>query len=126
MKYVAWAVAAFLCVAGVTAIAAPGFVLSVRSFEASQIALLVIAGVRIAIGVVLIMSAPASRTPRVLQAAGAIVMLAGLATPFFGVERTRALLQWEASLGPALMRAGGVVAVALGGFLAFSLRPRRV
>src|SRR5262245_57027663 len=100
MKYLAWLVAAFMIAAGVAAITVPEAILSLRSLAATQGALLVFAALRIALGVVFIMTAPASRTPRTLQAAGAVVLLAGLATPLFGVERTKAVLAWEAAQGP--------------------------
>jgi hypothetical protein len=85
----------------------------------------VFAAVRVAIGVLLIMAAPRSRAPRTLQTAGAVLLLVGLATPLFGVERTRAVLDWEAARGPSLIRFGGTIAVVLGGLLAVALRPAR-
>jgi hypothetical protein len=123
MKYLAWLLAAFIVAAGVAGIVAPDTILRLRSLAATQSALLVFAVLRVTIGVVLIMAAPRSRAPRTLQAAGAAMLLIGLATPLFGVERTRAVLDWEASQGPSLIRLGGAVAVALGGLLAVTLRP---
>ena len=125
MKYFAWLLAAFVVTIGVAAIVAPDLILSLRSLAATQGALLVFGAVRVAIGVVLIMVAPASRAPRTLQAAGAVLLLAGLATPLFGVERTRAVLAWEAAQGPSLIRLGGVIVVVLGGLLTVALRPQR-
>ena len=125
MKYVAWLLAAFVVAAGVAGIVAPDTVLSLRSLAATQGALLVFAALRVAIGVLLIMAAPRSRAPRVLQAAGAVLLLVGLATPLFGVERTRAVLAWEAAQGSSLIRLGGAIAVALGGLLTVALRTPR-
>jgi len=62
--------------------------------------------------------------PRVLQVVGAIVLLAGLVTPLFGVERTKAVLAWEAAQGMVWLRIGGALAMAIGGFLTFALTPR--
>jgi hypothetical protein len=76
----------------------------------------------VAIGVLLVMVAPRSRAPRMLQVAGGVLLLAGLATPLFGVERTRAVLAWEAAQGPSLIRFGGAIVVTLGGLLAVTLR----
>src|SRR5436853_6440674 len=104
MKYLGWLVAALVIIVGAAAIVWPDSLSGLRSFAATQLGLLTIATVRIAIGVILIMSAPASRTPKVLQVFGAVALLAGLATPFFGVERTRAVLDWETAQGPALRR----------------------
>jgi hypothetical protein len=95
-----------------------------RWIAATQAGLLGIAVLRSAIGVVLIMAAPATRTPKALQVIGAVVLGAGLATPLFGVERTKAVLDWEAAQGPSLVRAVGAVGLAIGGFLAFALAPR--
>jgi len=125
MKYLSWLLVAFVVAAGVAAVVAPDMILSLRSLAATQGALLVFGALRVAIGVVLIMAAPASRAPRTLQAAGALLMLVGMVTPLFGVERTRAVLAWEAAQGPSLMRFGGAIAVAIGGLLAVALRPRR-
>ena len=60
-----------------------------------------------------------------LQAAGGLMLLAGMATPLFGVERTRAVLAWEAAQGPWLIRLTGVIVIALGGLLTIALRPRQ-
>jgi len=125
MKRVAWFLVAFIVAAGVAGVVAPDTILSLRSLAATQGALLVFAALRVTIGVVLVMVAPRSRAPRMLQAAGAVLLLAGLATPLFGVERTRAVLAWEAAQGPWLIRLSGAIVVALGCLLAVALRPQR-
>jgi len=125
MKYLAWLLAAFVVAAGVAGIVAPDAILRLRALAATQGALLVFAALRVAIGVLLIMAAPRSRAPRTLQTAGAVMLLVGLATPLFGVERTRAVLDWEAAQGTSLIRLGGAIVVVLGGLLTVALRPRR-
>lgn len=125
MKFLAWLLVVFVVAAGIAAIIAPDTILRLRSLAATQVALLVFAAVRVAVGVVLIMAAPRSRAPRTLQTAGAVLLLAGLATPLFGVERTRAVLDWEAAQGPSLIRFGGTIVVLLGGLLAVALRPAK-
>ena len=124
MKSLAWIVALFVIAVGATGIIAPDRLFSVGTLVATPAGLLVIAVIRIAIGIVLIMTAPASRMPRALQAVGAIVLLAGLVTPLFGVERTKAVLAWEAAQGMVWLRVGGALAVTIGGFLTFALTPR--
>jgi hypothetical protein len=124
MKYFAWLVALFVITAGLAGLVAPDRVMGLRWIAATQAGLLGIAVLRIAIGVVLIMTAPATRTPKALQVIGAVLLGAGLATPLFGVERTKAVLDWEVAQGPSLVRAGAVVALAIGGFFAFALAPR--
>ena len=49
------------------------------------------------------------------------MLVAGLATPLFGMERARAVLEWEASYGAALVRVGAALAMAIGGFVAFAV-----
>jgi uncharacterized membrane protein len=125
MKYLAWLVAAFVLAAGVAYIAVPDSVLGLRTFIATQLGLLVVSVIRVVIGVVLIMSAPSTRAPKLFQVAGAVLLGAGLATPLFGVERTKAVLDWEAMQGPLLIRALGVLVIAIGATLAFALTPRK-
>src|SRR4051812_2006016 len=100
MKVLAWLIAAFVVLAGLAELIAPDRVMGLRSLAGTQIGLLVIAVIRSAIGVVLIMAAPRTRAPKLLQVAGAVLLGAGLATPLFGVERTKAVLEWEAMQGP--------------------------
>jgi hypothetical protein len=48
-------------------------------------------------------------------------MVAGFATPLFGVDRTRAILDWEAAQGTALLRSVAVLLMAIGGSIAFAV-----
>ena len=125
MKYLAWLVALFVIAAGVAGIVAPDRLISLRWIAESQLGLLGIAVVRVTIGVVLIMVAPSTRAPKVLQVAGAVALFAGMATPLFGVERTKAVIDWEVAQGPQLIRAGAAVILAIGSFLAFALTPQK-
>jgi hypothetical protein len=125
MRYLALAVAAFLALVGITGVFAPDLLVAIGRYVVTPAGLYAIAVVRVAVGIVLIMAAPLSRAPRLLRALGALALLAGLMTPLFGVERTRAVLEWESAQGTALIRAGAAVAVVLGGFLAFAVSPVR-
>jgi len=80
--------------------------------------------VRIAMGLVLILAASISRWPRILRALGAVMCLQAIAANLFGIERARAIMEWEAMQGTALLRAGAVVALASGVFLAFAFTKR--
>ena len=124
MKYLAWLVALFVIAAGIAGIIAPDRLISLRWIAASQLGLLGIAVVRVTIGVVLIMSAPSTRAPKALQVAGAVMLFAGMVTPLFGVERSKAVIDWEVAQGPHFIRSVAAVIVALGSFLAFALVPR--
>jgi ribose/xylose/arabinose/galactoside ABC-type transport system permease subunit len=125
MRYPALLVAAFITVVGITGVFAPDRLFENGRYVATPGGLYAIAAIRLAVGVVLLLVAQRSRTPRLLRTLGAIVLVAGLATPLFGVERTRAILDWESTQGTGLIRAGAVLALALGGFLAFAVTPAR-
>jgi hypothetical protein len=125
MRFLARLVAIFIVIVGITGIVAPGTLLAIGQYVATPAGLYAIAAIRVTIGIVLIMVASRARAPRLLRALGAVVLLAGLLTPLFGVERTRAVLEWESTQGNALIRAGAVLALALGGFLAFAVAPAR-
>jgi hypothetical protein len=88
----------------------------------SPVGLYAIAVVRIAIGLVFVLAAPLSRAPRTLRVLGLIVIIAGLMTPWFGVARAQAVLNWLANAGPSLMRLDAVVGLAIGGFLVHVFR----
>jgi len=125
MRYLAWVVALLFAVAGIAGLIAPDWVMSLRWIAASQGGLLGIAVLRSAIGIVLIMAAPRSRAPKILQKFGALLLLAGMVTPLFGVARSKAVLDWEAAQGPMLVRAWALVVIVLSGALAFTMRPVR-
>jgi hypothetical protein len=73
--------------------------------------------------VVFLLAAPASRAPRTLRVLGLFVIIAGLTTPWFGVARSLAVLDWWASVGPSLRRLEAGMAVALGSLLVYVFRP---
>lgn len=125
MKTLTRLVALFVMVVGVTGIVAPERLIALRQYVITPSGLWAIAALRVGIGLVLISVARVSRAPRTLRALGAVVVVAGLVTPLFGVERSRAVLDWEATQGLALVRVGAGLALVLGGFIAFAVAPRR-
>ena len=77
--------------------------------------------VRIAMGLVLILAALSSRWPNTLRFLGGLMCLQALAANLFGIERARAIMEWEAMQGTAILRAGAVVALAASGFIVFAV-----
>jgi hypothetical protein len=65
--------------------------------------------------------APAARLPGTLRVIGALVLLVGLLTPFFGVERARLVLDWWVAQGTTFMRVWAVFPVAFGLFLIYAI-----
>jgi hypothetical protein len=125
MRIAALLVALFAIVGGVVRIVTPDSLMTIGRYVATPVGLYVIAAIRVAIGLVLMLVAPTSRVPRTLRVVGAVVLVAGLATPLFGVERTRAILDWESTQGTALTRVVAGLVLAIGGFIAFAVATGR-
>jgi hypothetical protein len=128
MRIAAWAVALLTIVIGVVGIVAPDTLTMARQhLVASPAVIFYVAGpIRIAMGLVLIVFAPRSKTPRILRAMGAIMALQGIVPLFIGIDRERMILEQEVMLGHAVLRFGAAVALASGCFIAFAATPGRI
>jgi hypothetical protein len=118
-------VALYVICAGVAGVVAPESVMALRRYVLTPAGLVAIASIRIAVGVLLIMVAPSSRVPRILRGLGGFLLLAGLVTPLFGVERARAVADWEAAQSLTLIRSVATLIAVLGVLLAFAVSGRR-
>ena len=78
--------------------AAPDLRLSLEGSLMTPAGLYAIAALRIVIGLLFVLAAPTSRAPRILRALGLVVIVAGLTTPWFGVARAQAVLNWLAAI----------------------------
>jgi hypothetical protein len=121
MRTTALLVALFAIVVGVAGLVSPDSLITVGRYVITPVGVYAIAILRVGIGLLLILVAPISRAPKTLRAFGAVVVVAGLSTPLVGVDRIRAILEWEAVQGPAFLRAAAVVALAAGGFITFAV-----
>ena len=83
-----------------------------RDYLATPFGLYLVGAFYVAIGLVLILFAPASRAPRTLRALGAVTLVRGIAAPLAGVDRALAVLQFEAMQPTVVLRVGAVVALA--------------
>ena len=110
---------------GVLGIAAPSVLIEYARLLQSTDALYVVAGLRILFGIVVFWAAPNSRTPRIFRTLGILIVIAGLLTPFVGVERSRAMMDWWSGRSSFFTRAALVAAVGFGLFIAYSATPRR-
>jgi hypothetical protein len=125
MRIVILLVALLVIVVGLVGVAYPDSLNALRrQYVATPFGPYAVGAVRVAIGLLLIRFAPASRMPKTLRVLGILVCIQGLvqgvAWPFVGLERGRAILEWEAA-HPALLRVGALIALATGGFLAFAV-----
>jgi len=110
---------------GVLGVLAPGALISLTAPWLTPTGLWLAGALRVGIGVVLLRVAPASRHPAVLRVLGVIVIVAGLATPLFGVERARMVVAWSVAQGSGFIRLWGLIALALGGYIVYAVVPPR-
>ena len=122
MQLLGLAIGALVILGSSISFAAPDLRLSLERSVITPVGLYVIAALRLGIGLVFVLAAPASRAPRTVRVLGLIVIIAGLITPWFGVARARAVLSWFASAGPVWMRIDAGVGLALGAFLVYVFR----
>ena len=119
----AMAVGFLIAAIGVLGIASPSILLELGRAMQSTGGLWLLGFIRIACGAILLWAAPNSRTPRILIGLGILIIIGGLATPFIGVERTKEMFNWWTSQGSLLARAWPMLAIGLGGFIAWVVTP---
>ena len=124
MKSLALVVAGVLAALGVAALVIPEVLIGIGQNMASTTGLYAAGTVRVGIGLVLMLAARESRAPGLLRAIGAVVLVAGVATPLVGVDASRARLDWEAA-HLTLFRLEGVMFIWLGWVIVSTIRPMR-
>jgi len=121
MRNAAMLVALSVVVVGIAGIVFPDSLTTVRRQHfATPVGLHAAAAVRVAMGLVLILVVEVSRAPKILRLLGAVVRAQGFAATLLGLDRARSILEWEV-MHPVLLRAGVMVALATGGFVAFAV-----
>jgi hypothetical protein len=108
-----------IVILGFVGVVAPGILVTIGLRSVTPAGLYVVAALRIIIGLVLLGASAASRTPRTLRVLGIVALAAGVMTPFLGVERARAIMNWLLAPGPVVMRLWALLAVAFGGFIIY-------
>jgi len=125
MRIAGLLLALFIIVVSMVGIVATDHAMTVRRLYYATPGRFYAAGaVRMAMGLVLILAASSSRWPRTVRVLGAVMCLQAIAANLFGLERARAIMEWEAMQGTAVLRAGAVLALASGSFLAFAFTKR--
>ena len=121
MRIAALLVALLTIIVGVVGVVSPDSGMTIRRLYFETPGRFYTAGaVRVAMGLVLILAALSSRWPWTLRIFGALMCLQAIAATLLGLERARAVMEWEEMQGDALLRAGAVVALATGAFIAFA------
>lgn len=126
MKLLAMAIGLIIGAFGLACAISPSLLQEFGRSLLTPTALYIVATLRIGIGVVLLRVARTSRMPKVLRVLGILIIIAGVITPFFEVERSRAVFDWWSSQEPSFMRFSAGVAAALGLFIVYAVTsPRR-
>lgn len=73
-----------------------------------------IAVLRIAVGVIFVVSASEARVPAVVRLLGVVFIAAGILIPLLGAARVRAWAAWWLERGGGFIRAWALVAILLG------------
>jgi hypothetical protein len=126
MKFLAFALGLCVAVIGVVALVMPSALLGIAEQIGTSSAFYIIGAIRVVAGLLLISAASASRAPRALRILGIVVLIAGVATALIGLlgmDRARAAIDWWLKQGPVVIRAAGVLLIAIGGFIAYACSP---
>jgi len=84
----------FIAALGIAGLSSPQRLLDLVTRVQSQLGLYFIAGLRLLMGVALLLAAPASRATPYLQVVGGLALISAVVTPFVGARRFQAILQW--------------------------------
>ncbi len=124
MSKLAMAVGLFYFALGVALGVSPEWFLSVVDWPSRQ-GLYIAAGIRVIVGLVLLLAASASRFPRVFRVIGAIALAGGLLLPFVPIEFWGEWMRWwtvdQLTLLRTILAASGTL---FGAFIAYASVPR--
>lgn len=81
---------------------------------------LVVFLIRLALGVLLILVAPATHFPLAMKVIGGLLIVSGVVVLLMGNFRAQRLLDWALRLGPSFVVGGGVVGILFGAFLIYA------
>jgi hypothetical protein len=124
MRLLAKCIGILAIAVGIIGVISPASLIAVSYHALTPVALYVVAALRIGIGLVLIGVASGARMPKTMRVLGTVILLAGLATPFVGIDRERAMLDWWAGDGILLLRLSRCLAIAIGALIVYAVNPR--
>jgi len=113
----------FMAALGIAGLLSPPRLLALVTRAQSQLGLYFIAGIRVLLGVVLLLAAPSSRAAPYLQILGGVALVSGMVTPFFGVRRFKVVLEWWRRQPPWFVRLWSVFVLLFGLSLVWAVLP---
>lgn len=115
----------FVATLGVAGMLSPQRLLALVTRAQSRMGLYSIAGLRLLVGLALLAVADDSRAPLYLKVLGALSLVSGVATPFVGLSRFEAILDWWRRRGPGFVRAWSGFVLLFGLSLIWAVFPLR-
>jgi hypothetical protein len=110
-----------IAVVGGVGVVAPSVLLEFGRSLQTPDTFYIVTGIRVIFGAMLVWVAAGSRMPIVVGIIGVLIIVAGLLGPWFGLERSQALLDLWSSRGAVFMRTWAAVAVMFGLFIAYAV-----
>jgi len=126
MKLLAFALGLCVAAIGVVGLIMPSALIGLAERVSTSTGFYIIGAIRVLAGILLISVASSSRAPRALRILGVVVLVAGVATALtalLGMDRARAAIDWWLKQGSVVIRAAGVLLIAIGSFVAYACSP---
>ena len=117
MKIISLGIAALLILAGLTGVLWPEGLMGLMTFSFTPTGIYVTAITRMVLGALLLIAAPATRTPKTIRVIAVIIFLAGVATALLSAERAQLLKDWWINHGPDTLRVAACFPLAVGFFI---------
>jgi hypothetical protein len=115
------AIGAVISVLGIAGLAAPTRMSrALDGFKSSPGKIYGWAGVRVLMGLILILGASGTAFPTLIRFIGAVLVLKAALVPLLGLDRVRALLEWFQTRTPLLIRFLFFLVASFGAFLVWA------
>ena len=117
MKIIALGIAALLILVGLTGVLWPEGLMGLMKYSFTSTGIYVAAITRMVMGGLLLVAAPATRTPKTVRVIAVLIFLAGVATCLINPDRAQLLQDWWSNHGPDALRIAACLPLAVGFFI---------
>jgi hypothetical protein len=125
MKIIALGIAALLILVGLTGVLWPEGLMGLMTYSFTSTGIYVAAITRMVMGALLLVAAPATRTPKTVRVIAVLIFLAGVATALINPDRAQVLKDWWLSHGPDALRIAACFPLAVGFFILVATLTKR-
>jgi hypothetical protein len=120
LAYIVAAFGVFVVMIGVAVVALPGVPRDFARFAQSTKVLYGAVAARIVIGAVFVFASSTCSRPLAIGTIGVVLLVAGFAGLFAGMQRIKALIAWFLKFSDSALRAWAVIAVMFGAFVVYA------